>query len=140
MWCVGYLVTPVLFTTLSDKMLAGMIAGKLFYIMGLIGLIAPVLLFLLEKYHPSYQDRYLHFKWFYFESILFLLLIFTAIEHFWINEVIASLKAQVAGRAIMDTALKDEFAFWHGIGSMSYLFRSILGVFLIISMTRPRFS
>ncbi len=140
MWCVGYLVTPILFANLPDKMLAGMIAGKLFYIMGIIGISAPIILFLLEKYRPSYQERYLYARRFSFESILLILLLLTAIEHFGINEMIASLKTQVAGQEIMHTVLKDQFALWHGIGSIFYLIRSILGLFLIIIMNKNKLS
>ena len=54
MWCVGYLVTPILFANLPDKMLAGMIAGKLFYIMGIIGISAPIILFF--RIYSSYSS------------------------------------------------------------------------------------
>ena len=39
MWTTGYLVTPVLFSTLQDRMLAGNIAGRLFGVLSVIGLV-----------------------------------------------------------------------------------------------------
>ena len=30
LWAIGYLAAPVLFASLGDKMLAGMLAGKMF--------------------------------------------------------------------------------------------------------------
>ena len=41
---IGYLVAPVLFATLSDTQVAGMIAGKLFRIEGTVSLVLSVAL------------------------------------------------------------------------------------------------
>ena len=38
MWAIGYLVAPVLFSSLGDRQLAGMVAGKLFALIGWFGL------------------------------------------------------------------------------------------------------
>lgn len=47
-WTVGYIVAPVLFTTLDDRGTAALVAGKLFSIMGVTGLYCgSLLLFLL---------------------------------------------------------------------------------------------
>jgi hypothetical protein len=38
MWAIGYLAAPVLFASLGDRQLAGMVAGKLFALIGWVGL------------------------------------------------------------------------------------------------------
>ena len=49
MWTIGYLVAPVLFGTLNDRQLAGDLAGFLFKIIGIIGLVSGVILFFMEN-------------------------------------------------------------------------------------------
>ena len=34
MWAIGYMAAPVLFASLGDRQLAGMVAGKLFALIG----------------------------------------------------------------------------------------------------------
>ena len=38
LWAIGYLVAPTLFATLADRQLAAMLAGKLFILIGWVGL------------------------------------------------------------------------------------------------------
>ena len=38
LWAIGYLAAPVLFASLGDRQLAGMVAGKLFALIGWVGL------------------------------------------------------------------------------------------------------
>ena len=38
LWAIGYLAVPILFSTLDDRMLAGMLAGKMFTAVSFIGL------------------------------------------------------------------------------------------------------
>ena len=45
MWAIGYIAAPVLFASLGDKQLAGMLAGKLFGVIAWVGIAA---------YLPSY--------------------------------------------------------------------------------------
>src|SRR5574343_1272952 len=49
---IGYIAAPVLFASLGDRQLAGMVAGKLFSLMGWIGLgsAAYLLIFLLARW------------------------------------------------------------------------------------------
>ena len=46
-WTVGYIVAPVLFSTLDDRSAAALVAGKLFSVMGLVGLYCGTLLLFL---------------------------------------------------------------------------------------------
>lgn len=37
-WAIGYIAAPILFSSMGDRQLAGMVAGKLFALVGWIGL------------------------------------------------------------------------------------------------------
>ena len=57
MWAIGYIVAPVLFNSLGDRQLAGVVAGKLFALIGWIGLgsAAYLMLFLIVRLHTCYE-------------------------------------------------------------------------------------
>jgi len=44
MWAIGFIVTPLLFSRLPDRALAGLIAGKLFALVAWIGIACAVYL------------------------------------------------------------------------------------------------
>src|SRR5512135_1865025 len=46
LWGIGYLAAPVLFQTLPDKMLAGMLAGKMFSLIAWVGIACGIYLLL----------------------------------------------------------------------------------------------
>ena len=37
-WAIGYVAAPILFSSIGDRQLAGMVAGKMFALVGWIGL------------------------------------------------------------------------------------------------------
>ena len=52
LWAIGYLTAPILFASLGDRQLAGMVAGKLFVLIAWVGLgsAAYLLIFLLVRW------------------------------------------------------------------------------------------
>ena len=52
LWAIGYMAAPVLFASLGDRQLAGMVAGKLFALIGWVGLAcaAWLLVFLVSRW------------------------------------------------------------------------------------------
>jgi len=131
MWVVGYVVAPTLFAGLGDRQLAGLVAGKLFTLMGWIGLAcgAYLFLFLLQRLGAGAFRR----------SALWLTLVMLALvaaSQFGIQPLMAQLKAEAWPREVMETVLRDRFAAWHGISSILYLVQSILGLWLVISANR----
>ena len=46
LWAIGYLAAPTLFSTLSDKQLAGMVAGRLFTLVAYVGMASAAYLLL----------------------------------------------------------------------------------------------
>ena len=131
LWVIGYIAAPVLFSSLGDRQLAGMIAGKLFSLIGWIGLgsAAYLLLFLLVR-----QGRQT-FKSGVFWLVLSMGLL-AAISQFGIQPLMAQLKADALPREVMASVLRDRFAAWHGISSILYLVQSLLGLWLVIWANR----
>lgn len=127
MWAIGYLVAPVLFASLGDRQLAGMIAGKLFALIGWIGLgsAAYLLLFLIFRA----GSRVLKSSVFWLVVVMLLL---TAASQFGIQPLMAQLKADALPREVMASVLRDRFAAWHGISSILYLLQSLLGLGLVV--------
>jgi hypothetical protein len=48
------------------------------------------------------------------------------------------LKADALPRQVMESALRDRFATWHGVSSILYLLQSLLGVALVVQQERGR--
>ena len=62
---VGYLVAPTLFATLSDRQVAGMVAGSLFRLEGTISMVLSVALIVFANLLVKRGlDRYKNIRWF----------------------------------------------------------------------------
>ena len=131
MWAIGYIVAPVLFASLGDRQLAGMVAGKLFALIGWIGLgsAAYLLLFLIVRWGGQFFRR----------GVFWLVLLtgaLVAVSQFGIQPLMAQLKADALPREVMESVLRDRFAAWHGISSILYLVQSVLGLWLVVWANR----
>lgn len=131
MWAIGYLAAPVLFASLGDRQLAGMVAGKLFALIGWIGLgsAAYLLVFLIVRAGGQVFGRAV------FWLVLVMALMAVA-SQFGIQPLMAQLKADVLPREVMESVLRDRFAAWHGISSILYLLQSLLGLWLVVWANR----
>ncbi len=131
LWAIGYLVAPVLFATLADRQLAGMLAGKLFALIGWVGLAcaAYLLLFMLIRLGRSALKRGLFW-------LLVVMLVLTVFSQFGIHPLLAQLKADALPREVMESVLRDRFATWHGVSSILYLVQSVLGLLLVVGAGR----
>lgn len=127
MWSIGYMVAPVLFASLADRQLAGLLAGKMFALIGWMGLgcAAYLLIFLVVR------GGVRAFRSAMFWLILVMMLL-TAASQFGIQPLMAQLKADAWPREVMETVLRDRFAAWHGISSILYLVQSMLGLWVVI--------
>jgi len=131
MWAIGYVVAPVLFSSLGDRQLAGMLAGKLFALIGWIGLgsAAYLLIFLLARWGGGF-----------FRSAVFWLVLLmglsVAASQFGLQPLLAQMKADALPREVMESVLRDRFATWHGISSILYLVQSLLGLWLVVWANR----
>lgn len=131
LWVIGYLVAPVLFASLESRQVAGLIAGKLFALIGWVGLgsAAYLLLFLLLRWGGQAIKRGLFW-------LILLMTLLTLVSQFGLQPVMAQLKADALPREVMESVLRDRFATWHGISSILYLMQSMLGLWVVVWMNR----
>lgn len=127
LWAIGYLVAPVLFSNLGDRQQAGMLAGKLFALIGWVGLAsaAYLLLFLISRFGAQVFKRALFW-------LIVLMVLMAVASQFGIQPLMAQLKADALPREVMESVLRDRFATWHGISSILYLIQSLLGLWVVI--------
>ena len=131
LWAIGYGVAPTIFSTLADRQLAGILAGKLFALIGWVGLVCAAYLLLSMLF--SLGGRVLR-RWVFW--LLLVMLALTAASQFGLQPWLAQLKAEALPREVMESVLRDRFATWHGISSILYLVQSLLGVLLVVGSGR----
>lgn len=130
LWAIG-MAAATLFAALSDKQLAGMLAGKLFTNIALIGIACG---FYLLIQRLASQGTQVFKQWFFW--IVLAMLALTLIGHFGIQPIIHSLKLEGGTAAVMASVTASRFARWHGVASILYLLQSLLGLALILKQ-RP---
>ncbi len=126
LWVVGYLVAPTLFAVIEDRALAGEVAGRLFASVDWMGLACGAYLLL----HMAFRQGWEAFRNWVFWLIVLMLVAGLAIL-FGIQPLMAQLKAQAWPREVMDSAMREPFATWHGVSSVLYLLQSLAGLFLL---------
>ena len=126
MWAIGYVAAPVLFSSLADKQLAGMLAGKLFEVMAWIGIAAAAYLLI----YRIARDGGAALKTLFFWAVAAMLALIL-IGLFGIQPIMQSLKDQAMPHAVMQSVFADRFRHWHGISSILYLIQSALGLLLV---------
>jgi hypothetical protein len=127
LWAVGYLVAPTLFHTLSDRQLAGMLAGKMFAMVAYVGIASAFYLLIhrLMRYGTPALKQGI------FWLVVFMLLLVLA-GHFGIQPLLASLKSQAMPADVMQSIFASRFKTWHGVASIAYLIQSLLGLVLVL--------
>jgi len=131
LWAIGYGVAPTIFSTLADRHLAGVLAGKLFALIGWVGLICAAYLLLSMLFRLGGGALRRGVFW-----LLLLMLALTAVSQFGLQPWLAQLKAEALPREVMESVLRDRFATWHGVSSILYLVQSLLGVLLVVGSGR----
>lgn len=127
LWITGYMVAPVLFSSLPDRMQAGMLAGNMFTMISYIGMVCGTYLIIYWVYRLGGAVFGEGFFW-----AVMLMLLVTVAAHFGIQPIIEHLKEAALPRDVMQSVFKDRFSAWHGISSILYLFQSFLGLFLVL--------
>lgn len=132
LWTVGYLVAPTLFATLSDSMLAGTIAGKLFRIEAWISVASSFALILLVRVgmNEGATKARKHVTW-----LVLGMLVCTLIGFFALQPLMSALRdaAALAG-GVMDPEARTRFGILHGVSSSFYLVQSLLAVALVLKI------
>jgi len=123
LWAIGYLAAPTLFYSLDDRVLAGMLAGKMFTYIGWAGLVcgAWLLLFRLARLGGGALKQ--GFFW-----IVLIMLLLSLAQQFGIQPILQQLKDQALPKDVMESLFRDRFTAWHGVSSAVYLIQSLLGL------------
>lgn len=131
LWAIGYMAAPVLFASLGDRQLAGMVAGKLFALIGWVGMgcAAWLLVFLVARSGGQVFKRGVFW-------LVVVMALMTIVSQFGIQPLMVQLKLDAMPREVMESVLRDRFAAWHGISSILYMVQSLLGLWLVIWSSR----
>lgn len=127
LWTVGFVVAPVLFATLTDRALAGQLAGKLFGLMAWIGIGCAVYLIIYRFARFGAGAFRQGVPW-----IVLLMLALALAGEFGVQPIMAALKEQALPEQVMASVFRDRFATWHGVSSGIYVIQSVLGAMLVI--------
>jgi hypothetical protein len=130
---IGYLAAPILFAQLSDRMLAGNLAGAMFSAVAWVGIACGMYLLVFLLATKGWRAVKVGVFW-----IVLIMFGLTLAGHFGIQPILAQLKADALPRQVMESALRDRFATWHGVSSILYLLQSLLGVALVVQQERGR--
>jgi len=131
---IGYVVAPVLFATLHDTQVAGMIAGQLFRIEGTISLVLGVALIVFANLLVKRGlAHYKHVRWY-----LLAMLIGAAIVAFILQPMMNAMReeALAQGFPVMLSPLAASFGRLHGVSSVLYLIQTLLGLVLMWRLTK----
>ncbi len=126
MWAVGLLVAPTLFHAMTDRVVAGSIAGRLFTLIAYIGIGCAIYL-LLYRLIRFGAGGLKHGRFW----IVLVMLALVLVGEFGVQPVLAAIKNQALPAEVMESVFRDRFATWHGVASVLYLIECLLGVLLI---------
>jgi hypothetical protein len=129
LWTIGYLVAPALFATLSDRVLAGTIAGSLFRIEAWLSVGAALALIALDRVGLS--DARLARKRF---LLIIGMLACSLIGYFGLHPFMAALRESAGPAGVMASEARMQFGILHGVSSALYLVQSLLGVALMLTL------
>jgi hypothetical protein len=127
LWTMAYLVAPVLFSTLPDRVLAGTIAGSLFRLEAWLTVACAAGLTMMQLLWPvtaiARQKKI-------FMALVWGMLACTLIGYFGLQPMMAALRLEAAG-TVMQGAARTQFGILHGAAAGFYLLQSLLGMALV---------
>lgn len=131
LWTVGYLVAPTLFAILSDRVLAGTIAGQLFRIEAWLSLGCAVMLLVLVRTVSGSENESARrqLTW-----LIAGMLGCVLVGYFGLQPFMSALRDAAGAAGVMNSESKMQFGILHGISSTFYLVQSVLAVALVIKI------
>ncbi|MGI4850073.1 MAG: DUF4149 domain-containing protein [Janthinobacterium lividum] len=130
-WTIGYMVAPVLFSTLADPVLAGTIAGKLFRIDAWFSLACVVILTVLvsaarrELSHKQHKACLL---------LLLGMLLCTLVGYFAVSPMMAALREAAGPNGVMLSQAKTRFGVLHGVAGALFFIKSLFSAVLVFKI------
>ena len=132
---VGYLVSPAIFNTLTDRQVAGMVAGSVFKVEAYLSIIICIALMVLANLLVTRGlSQYKMIR-----LILLGMLICAAAASFVLIPWLDTLRDQalLEGMPVMLSPSADLFRKLHGVSSIFFLLQSALGIYLVWRLTKP---
>jgi hypothetical protein len=131
---IGYLVAPTIFNTLTDRQVAGMVAGSIFKVEALISVMMSISLMALANLLVSRGlNQYRLIRWLLLAMLvcsLGALLVFIP----WMNTLRDDALTQ--GMPVMLSPSAATFSKLHGVSSVVFLIQSLLGIYLLWRLTK----
>lgn len=121
------MTASVLFRTLPDRQLAGLVAGKLFTIVSIIGIVCGLWLLLQRLASGGLSALKQSLFW-----VLLIMWVLVLVGEFGIQPLLAQLKASALPNDVMQSVFASRFRTWHGVASIAYLAECLLGLWLVI--------
>ncbi|WP_432721657.1 DUF4149 domain-containing protein [Jeongeupia wiesaeckerbachi] len=119
-WVIGVIVAPILFKSLASPV-AGMVAGRLFNMIGWVGIVAGVYLFVYWLWADGLGAFRTGRLW-----LVIGMLVCTLVNQFAIFPIIAAVKPAVSSAAT--GVFGGGLAQWHTISSLIYLVQALFGL------------
>ena len=133
---VGYLVAPAIFSTMTDRQAAGMVAGSIFKLEAYLSLIVCIGLMVLANLLVNRGlNQFRLIRW-----LLLAMLLCSVSAAFvfipWMNALRDN--ALVQGMPVMLSPSATLFGRLHGVSSILFTLQSLLGIFLVWRLTKMR--
>jgi len=128
LWTVGYLVAPVLFSTLPDRALAGSIAGSIFRIEAWLSVGCGLVLLAMVVFDDASRERRSLLR------LIIVMLLCVAVGYFGLQPWMAALREAAGPSGVLEGAARTQFGILHGVASLIYLFQSVLALVLVLKV------
>jgi len=132
---VGYLVVPTIFGTLTDRQVAGMVAGSIFKVEAYLSTIASIALMVLANLLVTRGLSQYKIIRFILLSMLLCSLSASFVFIPWMNTLRD--QALLNGMPVMLSPSADVFGKLHGASSIVFMIQSALGLYLVWRLTKP---
>jgi hypothetical protein len=131
---VGYLVAPAIFSTMTDRQAAGMVAGSVFRLEAYLSLIVCIALIVLANLLVNRGlNQFRFIRW-----LLLAMLLCSMAAAFifipWMNALRDD--ALLQGMPVMLSPSATLFGRLHGASSILFTLQSLLGIFLVWRLTK----
>lgn len=129
LWAIGYLAAPVLFKVLDDRRMAGELAGHMFKIIAIVGLVcgAVLLVMAIVRHGATWMRAWR--VW-----VLVAMLVLVAVGMFVLQPMIQEVKAL---GLVEGSEQVRRFGMLHGVSAMLYLATSLCGLALVAIGLEP---
>lgn len=131
LWTIGYLVAPTLFASVTERSLAGTLAGHMFRAEAWLSVFCALLLLALLKFGTPDKSAIACKQLMY---LVVGMLLCTLIGYFGLQPFMSALREAAGPDGVMESAMKTRFGILHGISSVFYLIQSLLGVALVLKI------